>query len=208
MPIIYNSTSFKFKNNILKINDKEKNNNNKNEGVEVFNKSPKKNTSNLKIDKELYENNSNLNSRRSINKNKEVNIENINNNQISSVKNIIVINNKKPLNRKTNNNSDKIFPLTKRSNENEKRKNIENIKIEKKNEKDNLKILIKEAKSNIGQNKNSSPGRTNTLHKSIVNKNDSLNLNENKEKDSSNFASLINKRKLKMFSSIKNINVF
>ena len=208
IPIIYNNTSFRFKNNILKINDKEKNNNNKNEGVEVFNKSTKKNTSNLKIDKELYDNNSNLNSRRSINKNKEVNIENINNNQISSVKNIIVINNKKPLNRKINNNSDKIFPLTKRSNENEKRKKIENIKIEKKNEKDNLKILIKEAKSNIGQNKNSSPGRTNTFHKSIVNKNDSLNLNENKEKDSSNFASLINKRKLKMFSSIKNINGF
>ena len=185
---------------------------NNNDGPEMLNKSPKKNTSKLKIDKELYDNNNNLNSRRSINKNKEVSIENNINNKISSVKNVIVINNKMTLNKKTNNNSDKIFPLTKRSNDSSKRKKIENIKIEKKNEKDNLKKKIRETKSYIGQNKSSIKEIRNTFHKRIVNKNDSLNSieksNENKEKDKYNFASLIKKRKLKMFSSIKNINDF
>ena len=204
--ISYNNTSFRLKNvNILKI--KEKNIYNKNESLEIFNKSSKKNTSNLKIDKELYDNNSNLISRRSINKNKENNLENKTNIKISPIKNAIVINNKMTLNKKTNNNSDKIFPLTKRSNENTKRKKIENIKIEKKNEKDNLKKIIKETKTYIDQNnKNSLPERRNS------NKNDSLNSNEksneNKEKESSNFASLLNKKKLKIFSPIKKINDF
>jgi len=215
--IIYNNTNFRFKNNnnISKINDKPKNNNNKNDAVEMLNKSSKKNISSLKIDKEIYDNNNNLNSRRSINKNKEVSLENIINNKNSSVKNSILINNKMTLNKKTNNNFEKIFPLTKRSNESTKRKKIESIKIEKKNEKGNLKKMIKETKSYIDQNKSSFPERRNTYFKSIKNKNDSLNLNEkskenkeNKEKDRSNFASLINKRKLKMFSSIKNINDF
>ena len=211
--IIYNNASFIFKNNnIIKINDNEKNNNNKNEVIEAFNKSPKKNTSNLKIDKEIYDNNKNLDSRKSINKNKENSIENNINNKINSVKNVIVINNKMSLNKKNNNISDKIFPLTKRSNESSKRPKIENIKIEKKNEKDNLKKMIKETKSYIDQNKNTLPQKRNTFHKNKLNINDSLSsnqkFNENKEKDRSSFASLINKRKLKMFSSIKNLNDF
>ena len=209
--IIYNNTSFRFKNNnILKINDKEKKNiNNKNLEYEIFNKSPKKIASTLKLDKELYDNNNN--SRRSINKNKENKPDNNINNKISSVKNVVVIKNKMTLNKKVNNN-DKIFPLTKRSKESIKRKKIEKIQIEKKNEKENLKKIIKETKSYIDQSKSSLPERRNSFHKNKINNNHSFNSNEksneSKEKDNSNFASLINKKKLKMFSSIKNIKDF
>ena len=134
-------------------------------------------------------------------------------NKIESIKTIDVkpINNikskteiKNIFNKKENHNSqkriDKIFQSSKLNN---KTKEIEKQYKTKK---------LKETKSCVNKQKNSFFKRKNTYQKNEFNTNFIFNTplksnkSKEKEKDNSNFASLINKRKIKMFSSFKNID--
>ena len=93
--------------------------------------------------------------------------------------------------------------LFKKINENSKK-----IKL-KKNE-DNKIEKIYFSKNEIILNKNESPSKTKTFHKIILDNNISTKIkeknNKSQEKEKSNFASLINEKKLKIFNSLKQFN--
>ena len=91
-------------------------------------------------------------------------------------------------------------------------KEKEKIK-DKKNEKETKTKKLRQTKSYINKNKYIFPHRRNTYQSNELNKNYSFNLptirsHKSKEKEKSNFASLINEKKKKMLSSIKHIDTF
>jgi len=129
--------------------------------------------------------------------------ENIKNNNMNSIKNIRITENnniKNNIKRITSPNSHKDINHNFRYSQNEKQKEIQE-KTKK----------LNQTKSYVNKNKYHFPQRRNTYQKYELNKNYSFNIslrNKSKEREKSNFAFLINKRKMRMFSSFKQMDTF
>ena len=183
------------KNNSPKNNEQKKskidnNNTNNLNTIKIIN-----NPQNSKIKKIEYNNQT---------KNKINKIEKIKTNNITSL-------NKKQSERNNKNKINKVSNLNKNINKifQSSKLNNNNNKIKEAQKQFNTKKLT-QTKSYVNKHKFNFLKRRNTYQKNELNKNFSFNIplksTKSKEKDKSNFASLINKRKLKMFSSLKQID--
>ena len=158
------------------------------------------------------------NKRKTLNQNSINKIEKLNNNKNTITKiQIKEKNNNKDKKNKKDNKANKYIPCP-NSHKNITKIFNSNILIYKK-EKETLKEnkeaktkKLRQTKSYINKNNYNFPHRRNTYQSTELNKNLSFNLpvrnHKSKEKEKSNFASLINEKKKKMFSSIKHIDKF
>ena len=168
---------------------------------------------NIKEEKKESKLNGNIefNNKNSLNKNNINKIEKLNNNK-NSITNIKIKErriNKKLVSPQSHKNITNIIKNHKQTNNDKTKEKVKERKNEKFNRRSNE---LKQTKSYVDENKYHFLKRKNTYQKDDLNKNftfnSSLKNTKSKEKEKSNFAFLINKKKMKMFSSFKQINTF